>query len=80
MEEKEKVFFIPGDIVTLKHDIPNKPIMIVKVKESKMIKHVDESGSKTSKEFFKGIRCFWFSDAGVLQEHVFNTKDLIKLK
>lgn len=25
----EKVFFQPGDLVTLKQDIPNKPIMIV---------------------------------------------------
>ena len=25
----EKVFFQPGDIVTLKQDIPKKPIMIV---------------------------------------------------
>lgn len=80
MEEKEKVFFIPGDIVTLKHDIPNKPTMIVKCKESKMIKNVDEVGGKTSREYFKGIRCFWFSTAGVLQENVFNTKDLIKVK
>ena len=29
----EKVFFQPGDLVTLKQDIPNKPIMIVVKKE-----------------------------------------------
>lgn len=80
MQEKEKVFFIPGDVVTLKHDIPNKPTMIVKGKESKMIKYSDKNGVKTSSEFFKGIRCFWFSTAGVLQESVYNTKDLIKIK
>lgn len=80
MEEREKVFFIPGDVVTLRHDVPNKPIMIVKDKETKMIKPAKDSEDKISKSFFKGIRCFWFSTAGVLQEEVFNTKDLVKVK
>ena len=80
MEEREKVFFIPGDVVTLRHDVPNKPIMIVKDKETKMIKPSKDSEDKISKSFFKGIRCFWFSTAGVLQEEVFNTKDLVKVK
>ena len=31
----EKVFFQPGDLVTLKQDIPNKPIMIVVKKEER---------------------------------------------
>ena len=30
-------------------------------------------------EYFKGIRCRWFSTRGELQEAIFNTKDLIKL-
>ena len=25
----EKIFFLPGDTVTLKQDLPNKPIMLV---------------------------------------------------
>lgn len=34
----EKVFFQPGDLVTLKQDIPNKPIMIVVKKETRTFK------------------------------------------
>ena len=26
---EEKVYFMPGEVVTLKQDIPNKPVMIV---------------------------------------------------
>ena len=29
IEEKEKVFFKPGDVVTVKQNIKNKPDMIV---------------------------------------------------
>ena len=31
---EEKIYFMPGDIVTLKQDIPNKPQMIVVKKET----------------------------------------------
>ena len=67
----DKVFFMPGDIVTLKQDIPNKPTMLVVKKETYIYKKEDQS--------LKGIRCRWFTTDGVLQEEVFNTKDLIKL-
>lgn len=66
----EKIYFVPGDVVTIKHDIENKPQMIVKAKESKVVKHEDAS-------HFLGIRCFWFSEMLELQEAVFNTKDLV---
>ncbi len=70
----EKVFFLPGDTVTIKHDIPNKPIMLVKGKEQKLI-NKSEDGSH-----LKGIRCFWFTLSGELQESVFSTKDLELIK
>jgi hypothetical protein len=38
MIEKEKVFFQPGDTVTLKQDIPSKPKMIVVRKEMNVFK------------------------------------------
>lgn len=69
--EDSKVFFMPGDLVTLKQDIPNKPIMLVVKKETYIYKKEDQS--------LKGIRCRWFTKDGVLQEEVFNTKDLVKL-
>jgi len=71
--ESQKVFFIPGDIVTIRQDLQFKPIMIVKEKVSKMIREVDAS-------HFKGIRCFWFSNDLKYQEAIFNTKDLIHIK
>lgn len=74
MIEKEKIFFLPGMLVTLKQDLPNKPIMLVVKKETLIFKHTD------SKEpVLKGIRCRWFTKDGLLQEATFNTKDLIKI-
>ncbi|WP_415989900.1 hypothetical protein [Intestinibacter bartlettii] len=29
------------------------------------------------KDEMKGLRCRWFTDSGLMQEAVFNTKDLI---
>ena len=34
MEIIDKIFFMPGDVVTLKQDIPNKPTMLVLKKET----------------------------------------------
>ena len=31
---EEKIYFLPGDVVTLKQNIPNKPKMIVLKKET----------------------------------------------
>ena len=73
---EEKVFFMPGDIVVLRQDIPNKPTMLVVKKETMTIK-LDKSSE--TEDYFKGIRCRWFTKDGLLQESVFNTKDLIKL-
>lgn len=72
IEDLNKIFFTPGDVVTIKHDVSNKPQMLVKGKESKTIK--DKDG-----QHFLGIRCFWFTTDGVFQEQVFSTKDLIHL-
>lgn len=74
-EQEEKVYFTPGEVVTIKQDIPNKPIMLVKNKEQSMIK-----GTNGTESNFKGIKCFWFSTDGYLQEATFNTKDLIKIE
>lgn len=67
--QEEKIFFKAGDIVTIRHSIPNKPIMLVKNKEQTLIKQDDST-------HFKGMRCIWFASDGKLQEYVFSTKDL----
>lgn len=70
---EENIFYKPGDIVTLKQDIPNKPLMIVVKKETSLFKNNIED----RKNVLKGIRCRWFTTSGKLQETVWNTKDLI---
>lgn len=75
MENDDKIYFLPGDVVTLKQDLPNKPVMIVVKKETLTIK--PKEGIK--EEYLKGIRCRWFSKDSELQEAVWNTKDLTKV-
>lgn len=70
----ENIFFNPGDIVTLKQDIPNKPTMLVIKKETSLFKHDLER--KDKKPILIGIRCRWFTTSGNMQEAVFNTKDI----
>lgn len=52
MMEIEKTYYLPGDIVTLRQDIPNKPVMIVVKKLTKTIKTDSIQGN-----FFQGILC-----------------------
>lgn len=74
MENKEKVFLQPGDLVTFKQDIPNKPVMMVVRKETNMFKNQPSGIS------LKGIRCRWFTDSKFVQEIVVSTKDLVLVK
>lgn len=68
---EERIFFNPGDLVTLNKDVPNKPVMMVVRKETSMFKN------QTNKDnVLKGIKCRWFTTSGEMQEAVFNTKDL----
>ncbi len=68
---ESKIFFKPGDVVTLKQDIPNSPIMMVVRTEKSIIRGSD------GQDNLKGIRCRWFTKNGEIQEDIFNTKDLI---
>ena len=73
-----KIFLNPGEIVTLKQDIPNKPVMLVVKKETSVFKH-DSKRLNDKKPILIGIRCRWFTTTGELQEATFSTKDLIKI-
>lgn len=75
--EENNIYFNPGQIVTLKQDIPNKPKMLVVKKETSLFKH--EAKKEGKKPILIGIRCRWFTTNGDLQEAVFNTKDLTLL-
>lgn len=70
---EDKTMFFPGDLVTLKQELPNKPAMIVVRKESTIFRDENKNNN------LKGIRCRWFTTNNELQEAVWNTKDLIKL-
>lgn len=74
---EEKIYFMPGDVVTLKQEIPHKPTMLVVKKETMTIR--SNNMPNTSEDYFKGIRCRWFTSEGTLQEAIFNTKDLVKV-
>lgn len=73
--DDEKIYFMPGEVVTLKQDIPNKPVMLVIKKETSVFKN---SGVEMQPSL-KGIKCRWFTKDGLLQEAIFNTKDLQKI-
>ena len=73
VNQDEKIFFQPGDMVQMKQDIPNKPIMVVYRIERSIMKNNE------GKDYLRGVKCRWFSTDGKLQEAVFSTKDLIKL-
>lgn len=67
----EQVYFKPGDCVKLRQsNLMHCPVMLVLRKEAALFKDSQK---------LKGIKCRWFTDSGLLQEAVFNTKDLIKV-
>lgn len=70
---EDKTMFLPGDLVTIRQELPNKPVMMVVRKESTIFRDENKTNS------LKGIRCRWFTISNELQEAVWNTKDLIKL-
>ena len=67
----DKIYFTPGQRVTLRQDIPNKPIMLVYRVERSIIRNDDKNA------LLKGVKVRWFTENGFLQEAVFSTKDLI---
>lgn len=74
MKMDNKIYFLPGDEVTLRQDLPNKPTMYVVKKVTKSVRIGDGKSN-----VFQGILCRWFTTSGELQESPFNTKDLIKV-
>lgn len=69
------VYFNAGDLVTIKHPLANKPVMLVVDKVSRSM--ISRDGEKETQ--FLGIKCRWFSEDMKLQEAVWSTKDLIHI-
>ena len=75
LNEDGKTYYIPGDIVTLKHSqLKNVPVMYVVEKVTKTILNRSEDSKENA---FVGIKCRWFDNNSCLQEAIFSTKDLI---
>ena len=66
----DKIYFSPGQRVTLKQEIDYKPIMVVQKVERNIIRN------REGNDLLRGIKCRWFTKDGFLQEAVFSTKDL----
>lgn len=69
----DKIFYNPGDLVKVKHELNNAPVMYVIEKSTKSI--INKSGNKET--MFLGIKCRWFDTNNVLREGIFSTKDLM---
>lgn len=92
MENKniEKIYFVPGNLVIVKHDLDNRPVMLVtEVVTSKVLTGVPALGGYSygnalelakPQMAFKGIRCGWFDADMVWREQIFSTKDIIKVE
>lgn len=74
VNDENYVFFSPGDLVTVRHAVDNKPVMWMVEKMTKNIRTADGN----FENMFLGIKCRWFDINGDLQEAVFNTKDIVK--
>lgn len=72
---EEKVFFSPGQLVKMKQELPNSPLMVVYRIERSIMRNLNNG-----RDILKGCRCRWFTSDGHLQEAVFSTKDLILVK
>ncbi len=70
---EEKVYFIPGDVVKVRQ-LEVAPAMYVLKKKELTFKDREDK-----EKILQGIVCRWFTTDGLMQEAVFNTKDLIKL-
>lgn len=73
---EDKVYYLPGELCTIKHEIPNRPLMVVKKKATRMIRPGPQD---VKKDFLQGIVCYWFTKEGLYQENIFSTKDLKKI-
>ena len=74
MIDDNKVYFLPGDLVEIKQDIPNKPVMMVYRIERSLIRTKDNKDNT-----LRGVKVRWFTENGFLQEAIFSTKDLQKV-
>lgn len=71
------LYYAPGDLVKVRHEIDYVPVMWVVEKCTRNIRNKE---SNEIEPMFLGIKCRWFNANGDLQEAVFNTKDIKKVE
>lgn len=71
LPRQDKVYFIAGDIVELKHDIENRPRMVITSVDKTTLRDNDKSA-------LLGVTCMWFSVDQKIQKERFSTKDIRK--
>lgn len=69
----EKIYFTPGMRVKCKA-VTNSPEMYVLRKKELTFKDAEDKN-----KVLQGIVCRWFTADGLMQEAMFNTKDLIRI-
>lgn len=69
----EQLFYTPGDIVTIRHNVPNKFVGWIVEKVNRNVKNTEGSYDN----LFVGMKVRWFNNNGDLQEAVISTKDLM---
>lgn len=69
-----RTYFNPGDLVVVRHELPNKPVMWVVEKSTRSLFNKD---TNEKENVFLGIKCRWFDVNQVLHEELFSTKDII---
>lgn len=70
---EERIYFTPGDVVRC-NKLTNSPQMYVIRKKELTFKD-----GENKDKILQGFICRWFTDDGLLQESVFNSKDLVKV-
>ena len=73
--DENRVYYNAGDVVTVRHDIPNKPVMWV---VEKCVRSLFKKETNEMENVFLGIKGRWFDKNQVLHEELFSTKDLSK--
>lgn len=72
LKMNDRVFFNPGDLVTLKKDVDSKPSkMLVST-----VDKIRRGSQEVDKDRLLGITCVWFTSGGEVQKFRFDSKDL----
>ena len=73
----DRIYFCPGDLCQVRHNVENRPIMWA---VEKVVRNIRNKDTDETESMILGIKCRWFDDNKCLQEGIFSTKDLVPYK